>query len=579
MVELKVFLKRLYGYIDIPQQLVVILFMFISTIFGMSIPQIIRIIVDDVIGNRKFELITTIGVILIIVTVFQGVAEFFQNFFVSRIGELTARKLRDQIYEKISKLDYINRNTYRAGNMISLFNNDVNQVYGLIASFAAGFVAQAILFVVLLVTLLAINVKLTIFSILTVPLYFIFFSFLGWRMRGLANNRQQIYVKLNTILQEDIFGMNTIQNLRATESKKKKFLVVLNNMLKNNVQFAAVNSSLSQVASLVAGFGNVVVLWVGSRMVMHNETSLGQLIAFSSYLGRMYAPILSLVSINQMFQSALPSLKRIFSFLDQTNYITDDKDSVCFDEEFEKIELSNVSVQYANGKKALNNINITIKKGQYIAIVGESGCGKTTITNLLTKMIEPISGNIMINGNDYKKYTIDSLRKIIGIAPQDPVIFTDTVEENITVGLDSIETERVNNVIERAAASFIYSLPQGIKTEIGERGYNLSGGERQRIALARILLRDYKLLLLDEPTSSIDNLTRKELMEGILKERKDKAIVVITHRLDDVKDADVIYVIRDGYIVGSGTHIKLLNECEYYKKLYEAQIENEVSLK
>lgn len=573
MKDMKTMLVRLYSYINLKQQLIIVAVILLSTLTGMAIPLFIQVFIDDIIGKGKIGLLPLMGLALTIFTLLQSGIEFLQSFVIARIGEQTARRLRGEIYTQAARLDPITRIKYKTGNMISLFNNDVSQVYGFISSFVSGIVAQFLMLVVLTVALLLMNVKLTLLAVLTIPLYFLLFSFLGKRLQLLARIRQQNYAKLNTQMHEDVVGMSTFQLLRATSARIRSFDTLLGGMMKNNISLSLVMSSLSQVASLVAGLGNIVVLWAGTLMVMRQETTVGQLMAFSAYLGRLYGPILSIVSINQMFQTALPSLQRVFTFLDLESRMVDLPDARKLQTPIGNISLVGLSFGHDDGIYVLNDINLTIREGQFTGIVGESGSGKSTIASLLARALEPSEGQITFDGIDYRYYTIDSIRSRFGLSEQNTSLFTGTVRENITIGMEEISEEQVKSGLFQAFAEFAYNLPEKLDTVIDERGGNLSGGERQRLTLSRVLARRYEVLFLDEPTSNLDIVTGSEMISRIREEHVGKTLVIITHRLEDVRQADQIYVMQKGRLVGSGRHRELYAMNEYYRRLFDAQTE------
>lgn len=569
----KCFIRRLYPYIKLNEQILIVCIILLTTIFGLLVPQIIRVIIDEVIYKQNYKILTVVGTVLLIVTIIISFLEYFQAFILCRISEKVSRKIRMEIYEKLIKLNYKARAAINTGTIISIFNNDVSQLYGFISTFISGVIAQGIVLIVLILTMISISVKLTFLSILTVPIYFLFFSFLANKLRRYAEKRQAILSSLNNTLQEDILGMNIIQSFLAQEEKKNFFYNLLNNMFSNNINLSIINSLLSQVASLVAGLGNVVVLWFGAKMILNHEITTGQLIAYTSYIGRLYAPILSLVSMNQTLQSIFPSFKRVFGFLD---YETEEDDrgvsKTLFDKEF-NIRMEDIDVDDCKGNKILNKINMEINHGKFVAIVGESGAGKTTIGNLINKMITPSEGKIFINEVEYNNFSAEELRKKIGMVSQEGIIFSCSIKENLTLLKQGYTDEQLKKVIEDLNCNFVDNFSNGINAMLGSKGYTLSTGEKQRIYLARAFLRNYDVLFLDEPTSSLDNVNSAKFINRIMNERKGKTTVLVSHKLDDVKVADLIYVINDGKIVGYGTHEQLLLNCDYYKKLYYRQIE------
>lgn len=561
-------LKRIYSYINIGQQFIAIFFISLSTGIGMLIPQVMRIIIDDIHGKKHYDKLTMIGMFLVGLTVLLAITEFIQSFIVSRIGEDTTKKVREKIHSKVIELDGHTLKKYGSANVISLFNNDVSRINSLIVTFSTQFVVQIVMLVAVLITMFILNFKLTLISLVTIPLYFIIFLMFGNKLQGMSMKRQKILVKLNNNLHEDINGINIIQSLNAGKLRQDIFKKDQFIFYKNNILLTALNSFLNQVSSIMSGIGNILVLWIGTYMVIQNEITLGNLVAFTSYLGRIYPCIISIASVNQVFNQVAPSLKRIFDFLDIPSKIVEDVGSQELKGKITSIELSNVYLKYEDEDKfALENVSMKFMPNKITAIVGESGAGKSTVAKALNRLVELYNGKILINGKDYTYYSLESIRSAIGVASQEIRLFNGTIKDNVKLGLECDDNKVYKALHKVDAMKFIEKLEKGINTDIRENGVNISYGEAQRIALARILLRDYDVLVFDEPTSSVDNVTARTIIKNIYDEYKNKIVIIITHRLDDVKFAHYIYVMREGRIVGEGTYEELMLENHYFKQL------------
>lgn len=571
MKNYKYYIKNMYKYFYISQQILVITLILLTTGLGMLVPIIVKLIIDDVFTKQNYDKITFYGISLLIVILTLSIIEFFQNFFISKLGENISKKIRNDVYEKVLELDPQTLRMYNSSNIISLFNNDIAQINSLIVSFTTRFIVQIITLIVIFIVLLLIDVKLTLLSIFTIPVYFLFFSILKLKLRNYAKNRQELFVNLNKNLQEDIQGIEVIQSLKAVLSRTIKFRNLLEDMYDNNIKLYKVSSALGEIASLVAGLADVVVFWAGTLLIKNNQITVGSIFAFSVYIGRLYAPITSLISVNQIFQTALPSLKRVFNFLEKKSLVSEDEDAIEINNNIKKISLKNITLNYGKDLNSVDNVNMDFESGKVIGIVGESGSGKSSISRLLLRFIEPTSGDIFINNTHYRKYIIDSIRDHIGIVPQNTILFSGTIKDNIKFEMNNVEYYKIIESINSASVTFINDLSDGMDTKIGEGGFNISGGEKQRITIARTIIRDYDVLILDEATSSVDNSTRKKIIDNLLEEYKKKIIIIITHKLEDVKNADLLYVMNRGKVVGRGTHEYLLKKNSYYQDLYNIQ--------
>lgn len=561
-------LKRIYSYVNIHHQIAAILFISLSTGIGMLIPQIIRLIIDDVLGNRQYEKLTMVGIFLVVLTLGLAVTEYMQSFIVSKMGENVTKKIRENIHSKVVELDGHTLKKYGTANVISLFNNDVTRINSLIVSFSTQFVVQIVMLSAILITMFILNLKLTLISLTSIPLYFSIFLIFGGKLQNMSMKRQKFLVKLNTSLHEDINGIDIIQSLNAGKTRHDSFIKDQMIFHNNNILLAALNSFLNQVSSIMSGFGNILVLWIGTYMVIRDEITLGSLVAFTSYLGRIYSPIISIATVNQVFNQVAPSLTRIFNFLDIAPKMVEDTGSEELNDKISSIVLRNVYLKYEEEDKyALENVSMEFMPDRITAIIGESGAGKSTVAKLLNRLVKLSDGNIIINGKDSARYTLNSIRSAIGVLNQEIRLFNGTIRDNVKLGIEC-DDEEVYMALKRAdALKFVERLENGIDTDIRENGVNISYGEAQRIALARMLLRDFDVFVFDEPTASVDNLTARTIIKNICMLSKNKIIIIISHRLEDIKFAHYIYLMKEGKIIGEGTYEELLQGHQYFRQL------------
>lgn len=563
----KILLRRMYTYIKLKQQLLILLIAFVCTGFGMAIPLMYRYIIDEVIVRHKIELLGVSIIAFLCIIFFQGLTSFLQSFLVSKLGESVGNKIRQQIYDKLTTLDAISKNQYGNANIVSLFNNDVIQVTSFISTFIFNIVMQVIVLFAILITLFVLNTKLAIFSFTVIPMYLILVLFMGQRINHMSMERQKNYVKINMQLQEDIMGLSSLQIIKAIKYRNKQFAELLSIFMNNNVNMFAFSNLISQLATIIASLGNIIVICAGASMVVKGEITLGIIIASEDYISRLFSPIISIVSLKQTFQTVEPSLQRIFEFLDIETKIKDKKNCVDLLEPVEVIKINNLKLRYNEKDEVIKGISTTIDKGTIVAIVGESGCGKTSLCNIIARLLNPSSGEIIINNRNLIDYSIKSLREKIYLVQQEPMVYRTSIRDNIMLG-EELGNEKFEKVSEEACLDFIHG--KASDEIMGDQGFRLSGGEKRRIALARALIRDYEIIILDEPTAGLDNITRKHLRDIFFKKRAEgKTIVIISHDVEDYKYADKIIVLKNGKIEAEGKHEDLVVSSQYYNKLIQ----------
>jgi len=556
-----------------------IVFMGLTSALVSAQAYLVKPVLEKVLLARNMELGLLLPPVLVLVTLFKGAAAYGRDYLMGWVGQKIVNDIRDQLYTHVESLSFSYFTRTTTGVIISRIVNDVNLVQGALTKAPSSLVQGVFTMVALTVYILYVNWKLAAFSIIVLPLAGIALSKFSKRFRKASTSMQEQIGVLTTHLHETIggirivkaFGMEAYESRRFSEKNRDLF-----NSLMRNIKTSALSHPVMEVISIL---GTSFVILFGLYYIAHDTMTVGDFFSFMAALVFFYRPLRDLNGVNSTVQDGVAAAKRIFEVLDTEPEIKNLPGALPASRDFKSIELRNVSFRYEDDP-VLKDIELTIKAGETIAIVGKSGGGKTTLVNLIPRFYDVTGGSIMIDGQDIRKLSIESLRLQIAIVNQQTFLFNDSVRGNIAYG-DTAKT--VEDIIRAArsayAEDFIQALPQGYDTVIGESGVKLSGGQRQRIAIARALLKDAPILILDEATSSLDTQSEREVQNALDTLMRGRTSFVIAHRLSTIMNADRIIVLKNGRIVEQGKHEELLTRSGEYKNLYEQQFRDEPASK
>lgn len=558
-------LKKMLNYVKISSQILVLLVGCVSTALGIAIPLMYAYIIDKVLGAKDVNLLVRSIVLFVIIMILQVVVSYIQGYMVSCLSEGVGNRIRKDLYNKMVNLDIQSKNEFGSANILSLFNNDVFQVTSFLSTSLYSFVLQILTFITIVILMIVLSIKLTLVSFITVPLFILLIFIMGRRIRSGAQIRQQSFVDINIRLQEDINGTSVLQIAKAISFRKEKFMDLINYFRKTNIKLSALSSFTNQMATLLASISEIIVICAGGYMFIKDNITLGVVIAFLNYIGRVFSPIIEVMTINQRMQMAIPSLNRIVEFLEKKSKIVDNPNAIELNEKISSIELKGVSLRY-NNSEVLQDINLCFESNCYSAVVGASGSGKTSICNIIARFINESGGKVLINNKDIREYTVASIRKKLYVVIQEPIIYRGTLEDNILLGEQHLKSKLQETIKMVCLEDFVSE--KGLESQIGDNGFSLSGGEIRRISIARALIRDYNVLILDEPTNGIDNLNKRKIVQ-VLKQLSEqgKMIIVISHNKEDFIQADKIIVIKGGKVNSTGRHQYLIAENDYYNSI------------
>ncbi len=522
----------------------------------------------------------TIGVGILGFAILRALFSFSQQFNAERLSQNLAFDFRNELFAKIQRLSFSYHDRNQTGQLMIRATDDVEKVRLFIGQ---GLIMTLQAFILLIGTLIVLwftNHQLTLVILPILPIALVVFMVFGALAQPLFMRVQQRLSTVNTILQENLAGFKVVKAFAREPQEQKRFTVSVNALLEQQMQVAMTFSFLMPFIFLIANIGQALVLYFGGTGIIQNTLTIGEWQKFSMYLMYVFFPMGQLGFIINLMSQAAASAQRIFEILDTKNEVENKPGAQEIREIKGNVQFDTVTFRYfKGGEPVLNRVSFEAKPGQTVALLGATGSGKTTIINLLPRFYDVSEGRVLIDGRDVRDVTLESLRTQIGIVLQETTLFTGTIRDNIAFGKPDASIEQVIAVAQAAAAhDFIMEFPQGYDTPVGERGSTLSGGQKQRIAIARALLLDPRILILDDSTSSVDLATEYHIQKALDKLMKGRTSFVIAQRISTVLNADQIIVLDKGEIVARGTHEELLESSEIYAEIYTSQLIGDTEL-
>jgi len=551
-------------------------FMLLSSAMISAQTYLVKPVIDKVIIGMDWELGRWVPLALIIVSVLKGITWYARDYFMGYVGQKVVNDIRDQLYAHIQNLSFSYFTRTPTGVIMSRIVNDVNLVQGALTRVPSSLVQGAFTMLALTGYILYLNWRLAAFSLVVLPFAGLALSKFSRRFRKTSTQMQEQIGELTTHLHETISGIRIVKAFGMEQYEGRRF-ASRNRGLFNSLMRSIKTSALSHpVMEVISMTGTAFVILYGLYAIIVRKTMTpGDFFSFTVALVFFYRPLKDLNGINNIVQDGIAAAKRIFEVLDTEPEIRNKEGAIGLSRDFRTIELKGINFRYEEAP-VLKGIDLTVNAGESIAIVGRSGGGKTTLVNLLPRFYDVTGGAILIDGTDIRNATLESLRSCTAIVTQQTILFNDTIRNNIAYGHAEKSFDDVVRAARAAYADdFIRSLPQGYDTVIGESGVKLSGGQRQRIAIARALLKDAPILILDEATSSLDTESEREVQNALDTLMQGRTSFVIAHRLSTIMNADRIIVLKDGRIVEAGRHEELLALCGEYKNLYDQQFRDE----
>lgn len=547
--------------------------MLLATAMGLAGPWIIRSFMATITSGGDIGRIYQLALFAIIVYVLLALAQYGQNYLSHHAAWMALKDIRQYIYDHIQSLSLKFFQDKQTGELMSRVINDTRDFEILIAHAIPTIIVNACMLAGVFIILLAMNISLTLYTLIPIPFLLFLVMKFNKLSRPLFKKNQEEVANVNSILQDHFSGIKEIKAFTREEKASKMTLERITRQTIAILRALRISNAYFPSIQFFSNIGTVIVILFGGKMALEARMPMEDVVAFILYLNIFYQPIISLGQISEGIQQALASGERVVELLNVESDIVEVENPIELEDFSGEIEFKNVDFHYVENIPVLSDISFKIKKGEMAALVGPTGVGKTTIAHLIPRFYDPSAGAILINGVNIKDIKLHSLRKHISIVSQDVFLFNGTVKENILFGRPEASEEEVIEAAKAANAhQFIMELEKGYETQVGERGVKLSGGQKQRISIARAILKNAPILILDEATSAVDTKTEMQIQEALKNLMKDKTSIVIAHRLSTIQEADQIIILKDGRIVESGKHEELINANGLYASLCQNQM-------
>jgi ATP-binding cassette subfamily B protein len=587
---------------------IVLIAIIVISLIELIPPLLYRAFIDIVIPNKDFRQLTILALAMIGIPIISGLIGIVERYFSAKAGEGIIYDLRQEMYDHLQRMSLRFFTHTRSGEIVSRFNSDVVGAQNAITGTIPNIVTNLVTLISTLVVMITIDARLTFLSIAVLPLFLLPTRRVARILRDIRRKAMEFNADLSSLITEtlSINGALLVKTFGRQKEESERFRSINENVRDIGVRRALVGRWFFMGLGISGAIGTALIYWAGGYLVMTDVLTIGTIVAFAAYLTRLYGPISSLTNVQVDFATSMVSFERVFDYLDLSIEIQDKPKAIKLSTIQGRITFDNVSFSYPideNGHKedknewqppqektdksnfflpditrrwALKDVSFEISPGQLVALVGHSGAGKTTITYLLPRLYDPTHGNILLDGSDIRDITQKSLVDQIGMVTQETYLFHDTIRINLLYARPEANNEEIISACQAAHIhEFIQGLPDGYDTVVGERGYRLSGGEKQRMAIARVILKDPRILVLDEATSHLDSQNEALIQAALAPLMEGRTNLVIAHRLSTILAADKILVLDRGQLIEQGTHNTLLNQRGLYAELYETQFKGE----
>ena len=566
-------LKWIIGYLKyhIPKYSIALILVLITSLLSMINPFLAGDIVDRVLNGNEKNILIPILIIMLVVVVIKGILTYTYQMIFERVSQDILLNIRKDLYSKLLKLDFDYYNNTKTGDIMARMTGDTDALRHFIAWVVYNILSNLSVFIFAIISMVIVSLPLTLFMLAICPIIAIITIKMGVQISPTFYNIREAYSRLNSVTQENISGNRVVKAFSREDYEIEKFNKENLNYKEKNIDTTKIIGKYMPVLEYLSSFLSIIMILVGGILVINKSMTLGDLVIFNGLLWALNNPMRMAGYLINDTERFIASSIKIRELLNTESNIKNSKAPVKSERIHGDILFDNVSFNYGD-TAALKNVSFEAKCGQTIGIIGPTGAGKSTLVNLICRFYDATEGEVLIDYTPIKNIDIKQLRSSIGMAMQDIFLFSDTIEGNIAYGNPSVSLDKVKDIAKLSEAhGFISEMPEGYDTIIGERGVGLSGGQRQRISLARALITNPSILILDDTTSAVDMETEFKIQKEVNLNNPNRTNFIIAHRISSVKSADLILVLDNGRIIESGTHDSLVNNKGYYYEVYKTQ--------